>query len=154
MATYEAELVDAPGIDLVRGHCGVCHSLRLVTQNRGDREHWLKTIRWMQQTQNFWVLEPATEDQILNYLSTHFGPVATGRRAPLHPSLLPPRVFDAGPTSVIAKFGSTTYRNTNTNSASGCQCGFQPHADEQPVSPFLVLVLGLLVLRMRCRKRT
>lgn len=82
-------LVVAPGWQMVRAHCGACHSLKLVTTQRGDREHWLKLIRWMQETQELWDLPPAIEDQMLDYLATHYGEQDWGRRPPLPARLLP-----------------------------------------------------------------
>ena len=49
---------------LVAAHCGNCHSLQLVTGNRGDRRIWLETIRWMQARQNLWQLDAQTEDPV------------------------------------------------------------------------------------------
>ena len=81
--TAPGTLVDAPGKDLVAAHCGACHSLGLVTQNRGDADHWTKLIRWMQADHNLWDLGPA-EDTIVEYLATHYGaPDLSPRRAPL-----------------------------------------------------------------------
>ncbi len=76
--------------ELVRAHCSVCHSIRLVTQNRADRDTWLAWIRWMQDSQGLWEFDPVTEAGILDYLATHYAPVAVGRRPPLDPALLPP----------------------------------------------------------------
>ena len=75
---------------IVAAHCGACHSTRLVTQNRGDRESWRSLIRWMQESQGLWPLNDPTEEQILDYLATHYGPRATGRRKPLPADLRPP----------------------------------------------------------------
>lgn len=76
-------LIDAPGKDLVTAHCGACHSLSLVTQNRGDADHWIKLIRWMQADHNLWDLGAAEAD-IVDYLATHYGaPDHAPRRAPL-----------------------------------------------------------------------
>ena len=82
----------ATGFEQVRLHCSGCHSARLVAQNRATREGWLDLIRWMQRTQRLGSLgedEPA----ILDYLATHLGPSRDrrARRAPLPPSLRPPR---------------------------------------------------------------
>ena len=77
-------LVMDKGFEVVRGHCGTCHSLRLVTQNRADRDGWIQMIRWMQDTQGLWPLG-ADETIILDYLSKHYGPVRSGRRKPLPP---------------------------------------------------------------------
>lgn len=83
-------LVRAPGWEQVRANCGGCHSFRLVTQQRADRQTWLDTIRWMQATQNLWELEPAVEEAILDYLATSYPPRAARRRAPIPPWLMPP----------------------------------------------------------------
>ena len=88
----ETGFVVAPGFELVEANCTACHSSRLTLQMRADRDGWLELIRWMQRTQNLWQLPPATEAEILDYLSTHYAPTATRfRRPPLDPSLLPPR---------------------------------------------------------------
>jgi kynurenine formamidase len=75
-------LVVAPGIDLVKRNCVVCHSARLVTQNRGDAESWLSMIRWMQKKQGLW---PLGEDEapIVAYLASNYGPLKVGRRGNL-----------------------------------------------------------------------
>lgn len=82
-------LVMDEGWELVRGHCSACHSPRLVTQNRGSRATWLSMIRWMQDSQGLWEFEAATEAAILDYLARNYGPVASSRRAPVAPELLP-----------------------------------------------------------------
>ena len=82
-------LVDAPGAHLVRGHCSACHSLTLVTAQRGGREFWLKTIRWMQAEQNLWPLPAEHEGVILNYLSKLYSEEEWGRRPILPVYLLP-----------------------------------------------------------------
>ncbi|MEM6809935.1 MAG: hypothetical protein AAF574_11920 [Pseudomonadota bacterium] len=82
-------LVVAPGWQMVQAHCSACHSLKLVTTQRGDREYWLELIRWMQKTQNLWDLPPAVETQVLDYLSTHYREDDWGRRPPLPARLLP-----------------------------------------------------------------
>ncbi len=83
-------LIKADGWQQVRIHCGGCHSHKLVTSQRADRDTWLAMIRWMQATQNLWQFEPATEQQILDYLATNYAPQAIERRAPLPAELLPP----------------------------------------------------------------
>lgn len=83
-------LVVAPGWELVRAHCGGCHSHRLVTSQRADRQTWLDMIRWMQATQNLWQFEPATEEAILDYLAASYPPQPNRRRAPIPPTLMPP----------------------------------------------------------------
>ncbi|HEX9852076.1 MAG TPA: hypothetical protein VGA68_03645 [Woeseiaceae bacterium] len=82
-------LVVAPGWELVRAHCGGCHSHALVTGQRADRQTWLDTIRWMQATQNLWQFDAATENGILDYLAENYPPQPNRRRAPIPPTLMP-----------------------------------------------------------------
>jgi mono/diheme cytochrome c family protein len=86
---FAADLIKDQGWQLVTAHCSGCHSLQLVTGNRGDRQTWLETIRWMQESQNFWQLDSETEDQILTYLAKNYPPATVNRRPPLSPALLP-----------------------------------------------------------------
>ncbi len=79
----ETGLVLAPGFEQVKKTCTVCHSSKLITQNRADREGWLEMIRWMQSKQGLQELEPELENTILDYLSTYYKPTATSRRPPL-----------------------------------------------------------------------
>jgi len=83
-------LKDAPGVALVRGHCSACHSLQLVASQRGDRQFWLKLIRWMQAEHNLWPLPADHEEAILDYLAEHYADSDWGRRPPLPVELLPP----------------------------------------------------------------
>lgn len=80
----------SPGWELVRAHCGGCHSHALVTRQRADRQTWLDIIRWMQASQNLWQFEAQTEAQILDYLAANYPPQANRRRAAIPPSLMPP----------------------------------------------------------------
>lgn len=82
-------LIVAPGWQLVRAHCGGCHSYALVTGQRADRQTWLDIIRWMQATQNLWQFDPETEHGILDYLAENYPPQPNRRRAPIPPNLLP-----------------------------------------------------------------
>ena len=82
-------LVIAPGFEVVSVQCTVCHSARLITQNRADREGWAAMIRWMQETQGLWPLGEQ-EALVLEYLNAHYGPLRVGRRRSLPPELLPP----------------------------------------------------------------
>ena len=75
-------LIAADGYEIVAPVCGRCHSLKLVTQNRANREGWEDIIRWMQTTQKLEDLGDR-EDAILNYLAQNYGPVDRGRRKPL-----------------------------------------------------------------------
>ena len=82
-------LLLAPGFEVVSTQCTVCHSARLISQNRADREGWLEMIRWMQKTQGLWPLGD-NEDLVLDYLAANYGPAAKGRRARLRDEFLPP----------------------------------------------------------------
>ena len=82
-------LVKNPGWELVRIHCGGCHSHALVTSQRADRQTWLDMIRWMQATQNLWQFPADTETRILDYLASSYPPQPNRRRAPIPPSLMP-----------------------------------------------------------------
>ena len=79
----------APGWELIRMHCGACHSYKLVTSQKADRRGWYKMIKWMQETQNLWSFDEVTEKSILDYLSTSYSPSPWKRRAPLDKSLMP-----------------------------------------------------------------
>lgn len=74
--------------EIVRAHCTACHSAKLVTQNRMTRENWLETIRWMQKSQGLWPLG-AQEQKILDYLESHYSPIAVSRRSPIPRHLMP-----------------------------------------------------------------
>lgn len=82
-------LVIDSGWEQVRIHCGGCHSHRLVTSQRADRNTWLSMIRWMQATQNLWQFDAATETLILDYLAKNYPPSPNRRRAPLPRELMP-----------------------------------------------------------------
>jgi hypothetical protein len=92
-------LIEAPGWQTVAAHCTVCHSLRLVTAQRADREGWAAILRWMQETQNLWSFDPATEKEILDYLALNYAPSGPQRRRPLPAELLPPATGDNSPGS-------------------------------------------------------
>ena len=88
-AVSSDELKAGAGSEIVSQTCIPCHSLKLVTQNRADRQGWLSMIRWMQEKQGLWQLGE-NEDKILYYLSTYYGPKKSFRRAPLPVELMPP----------------------------------------------------------------
>jgi hypothetical protein len=81
--------------ELVRNNCIACHSLKLVTQQRGSATQWLSVIRWMQAKQNLWQLDPDTENRIINYLAENYPPQAEQRRTALAPQLMPPNPYAA-----------------------------------------------------------
>ena len=72
-------LTYAPGFDQVRANCTVCHSAKLVIQNRATKEGWTQMIEWMQQTQGLWDLG-ADKSRIIDYLANHYAPEEKGRR--------------------------------------------------------------------------
>lgn len=78
----ESGLVIDPGFNLVKTNCLRCHSSKLITQNKANRETWKETIRWMQKTQNLWDLGE-NESKILDYLAKNYAPGQMGRRLPL-----------------------------------------------------------------------
>lgn len=80
----------APGWEHARTHCGACHSWRLVTANRGDRDSWLALIRWMQDSQKLWPIPEPTLTELVAYLANAYPPGTASRRAPLAAALMPP----------------------------------------------------------------
>lgn len=86
----ETGLKIAEGLEEVKINCTVCHSSSFIIQSRLDREEWLSTIRWMQETQGLWEFDPKTEDIILTYLSTQYPQIGTSRRRlPIKEELMP-----------------------------------------------------------------
>jgi len=83
-------LAIAPGVELVSTVCTVCHSSKIIIQNRADRDGWRDMIRWMQEKQGLWPLGEQ-EAAILDYLSSQYGPQSSARRRPLAAELLPPQ---------------------------------------------------------------
>ncbi len=79
----ETGLVIAKGYETVKLNCTICHSAKIITQNRMEREGWRETIRWMQKTQGLWEFAPEVEDVILSYLSVNYAPAQVYRRPPL-----------------------------------------------------------------------
>ena len=78
----ETGFIDAPGMMITIQNCTNCHSSKLVIANRMTEERWIKTIRWMQTTQNLWDLGE-NEKIIVDYLVTNYPPKKVGRRANL-----------------------------------------------------------------------
>ena len=81
--------------ELVRNNCVACHSAKLITQQRGTKEQWLKMIYWMQETQNLWEFPPDIEARIVAYLAENYPPGAAHRRAPIPADLMPPNPHSA-----------------------------------------------------------
>jgi hypothetical protein len=84
--------------ELVRNNCISCHSPKLITQQSGSKDHWLKLIRWMQAKQNLWQFDPNTESRITTYLADNYPPQEDRRRAAIPPELMPPNPY-APPTA-------------------------------------------------------
>ncbi|MDH5366526.1 MAG: cytochrome C [Cyclobacteriaceae bacterium] len=78
----ETGLIEGEGLMLVVQNCTSCHSAKMITQNRANKEGWRSMIKWMQQTQNLWDLGE-NEEKIIDYLSTNYPPQKKGRRATL-----------------------------------------------------------------------
>lgn len=99
LAVAEPEIDPATGFrisgdwELVRAHCTGCHSPRLITQQRGSAEHWLKLIRWMQEKQNLWQFDADTESRIIAYLADNYPPDAARRRAAIPREMMPPNPY-------------------------------------------------------------
>jgi len=85
-------LIESGDWQLVYSNCVACHSLALVTAQRGDTSYWREIVDEMQTSRNMWTLAPETEEKIINYLAEHFPPGGVfSRRPPLSPELLPER---------------------------------------------------------------
>lgn len=72
-------LIDGNGLMTVVNNCTNCHSAKLLTQNRMNRQRWNETIAWMQKTQNLWNLGK-NQEIIVNYLVTNYPIKKRGRR--------------------------------------------------------------------------
>lgn len=99
LAADETELDPLTGLrmtgdwELVRNNCIACHSTRLVTQQNGTAQHWLKLIRWMQAKHNLWQFDADVEHRIITYLAENYPPQADRRRAALASDLMPPNPY-------------------------------------------------------------
>lgn len=82
-------LAIAPGFEVVSTVCTVCHSAKIIIQNRASRDGWHSMILWMQEKQGLWPLGEQ-ESVILDYLSAQYGPISSARRRPLATHLMPP----------------------------------------------------------------
>jgi hypothetical protein len=74
-------LIIDQGFETVKTECTVCHSAKLIIQNKATRQGWLGTIRWMQNTQGLRQLPAETEREILTYLAANYPLEQKGRRA-------------------------------------------------------------------------
>jgi hypothetical protein len=60
--------------DVVRGHCSVCHSYRLVEQQRLDRANWDWVMDDMIDKYGATWIDPSLRERIVDYLVAHHGP--------------------------------------------------------------------------------
>ena len=93
----QSDFLEGPGRLMTIAQCTGCHSGALVRQYRSTRHGWQNLIRWMQKKQGLWALDPAIEDQILDYLSTRYGRSTNAddrRRPAIAQHLMPPLYVD------------------------------------------------------------
>ena len=78
-------LINAPGFELVKSQCTICHSGSLIVSQRLERKEWVRMIRWMQEEQGLWSLGNL-EEPIVRYLTKHYGVSVdfNSRRKPLN----------------------------------------------------------------------
>ena len=78
-------LINAPGFELVKSQCTICHSGSLIVSQRLGRKEWVRMIRWMQEEQGLWSLGNL-EEPIVRYLTKHYGVSVdfNSRRKPLN----------------------------------------------------------------------
>jgi hypothetical protein len=88
-------LIIDDNVELIKTYCTVCHSAQNIIRQNGSRLTWLGLIRWMQNTQGLGKFDTDTENRILDYLETNYGPKTTNnyRRALLPPFLMPPNPY-------------------------------------------------------------
>lgn len=88
-------LIIDDNVELIKTYCTVCHSAQNIIRQNGSRLTWLGLIRWMQDTQGLGKFDTDTENKILDYLETNYGPKTTNnyRRALLSPFLMPPNPY-------------------------------------------------------------
>jgi hypothetical protein len=60
--------------EVVRGHCSVCHSYRLVEQQSLDRANWDWVMDDMIDKYGATWIDPALRARIVDYLVEHHGP--------------------------------------------------------------------------------
>ena len=78
-------LINAPGFELVKSQCTICHSGSLIVSQRLREKEWVRMIRWMQEEQGLWSLGNL-EEPIVRYLTKHYGVSVdlSSRRKPLN----------------------------------------------------------------------
>ena len=61
-------------VEVVRGHCSVCHSYSLVEQQRLDRANWDWVMDDMIVKYGATWIDPVLRERIVDYLVEHHGP--------------------------------------------------------------------------------
>ena len=85
----------APGWEIVRNHCVICHSPQTFLRQRATEANWTSVLEWMQTNGGLWKLDPAVQKTIVQYLATNYGPGDNQnyRRAPIPATLMPPNPY-------------------------------------------------------------
>jgi hypothetical protein len=60
--------------EVVRGHCSICHSFRLVEQQRLDRANWEWVMEDMIVKYGATWIDERLREQMVEYLLEHYGP--------------------------------------------------------------------------------
>ena len=76
---FGADWPAGPGREHTGYVCSACHSLALVKQQGLSRQRWDELLVWMTEKQGMPTPTPEQREQILGYLTTHFGdqPIST-----------------------------------------------------------------------------
>ena len=85
----------APGWEIVRNHCVICHSPQTFLRQRATESNWTSVLEWMQTYGGLWKLDPAVQKTIVGYLAANYGPGDNQqyRRAPIPATLMPPNPY-------------------------------------------------------------
>jgi hypothetical protein len=85
----------APGWEIARNHCVICHSPQTFLRQRATESNWTSVLEWMQTYGGLWKLDPAVQKTIVGYLAANYGPGDNQqyRRAPIPATLMPPNPY-------------------------------------------------------------
>ena len=85
----------APGWEIVRNHCVICHSPQTFLRQRATEANWTSVLEWMQTNGGLWKLDPAVQKTIVGYLAANYGLGDNQhyRRAPIPATLMPPNPY-------------------------------------------------------------
>lgn len=67
-------LPEGAGREIVFYQCAICHSTRIVLQQRLSRDSWDETLDWMVEEQGMAEPTPEIRRTVLDYLTTHLNP--------------------------------------------------------------------------------